>query len=513
MKNTAFRLHAILLAFAFMAGCSDGRDEQSLQSANSAPSDIGSIIRFCADCHELPNPASFEKSRWHEEVEQGIRIYNRSGRSDLVIPDLEATVAFFRDQAPDDVVIEPPDRKDDTRFIAKTLVWPGAQRPTSISSILAIDKKGSSPCFLLTDMSNGALSQVTAIKDGINVDELGDVAHPAHIEPCDLNQDGETDYIVADLATLSPQDEKQGSIWWFVGQAGQPLKRHALKLGLSRVADVRPIDYDNDGDLDLIAGDFGLHFVGSIYLGSNGGLVDGIPKFEWKVIDTRPGAISLPTVDFDRDGRTDFVALIAQQYETVELKLNRGGGEFESKVIYAAGDPSFGTSSMELVDFDGDDDLDVLYTNGDTFDDTLAKPHHGMKWLENEGVFPFTVHDIAGMPGCYRAVSGDIDKDGDLDVAAVSYLSKEEVAKFTPNTFDAVAWFEQQADGSFLRHTMVKNVCQAATCMLLDWDRDGDLDLLVPPSITDRNAKLELTVYVNQTSGSEPSNALSGVLK
>ena len=32
---------------------------------------------------------------------------------------------------------------------------------------------------------------------------------------------------------------------------------------------------------------------------------------------------------------------------------------------------------MQLVDFDGDGDLDVLVTNGDSFDDFLLKPYHG----------------------------------------------------------------------------------------------------------------------------------------
>ncbi len=491
-----------------LAGCGNKHVEitRSVEVA-AAPGDFDSIMLFCVNCHAPPNPASFAKDRWREEVEQAIRIYKTTGRTDLTIPDVEAAVAYFSETAPDKLVILPPDRVDDERFVSQELRWTGARPLEMVSSILCVNTDGERPTLLLTDMWTGELSRVTATDEGIDVESLGNVAHPAHIEPVDLDQDGVLDYLVADLGTLNPQAEKQGSVWLMRGTSagGTPpatsYNRQSLNLGLSRVADARPIDYDNDGDLDLLVGDFGLHIVGSIYLGTNEGndssSVTPTARYTWKVIDPRPGTIALPTLDFDGDGRMDFMALVTQQYETVELKLNRGDGEFETKTIFTANDPSVGSSSIEVVDFDGDGDMDLIYTNGDTFDDSLAKPYHGIKWLENEGKFPFTVHEIATMPGCYHASSGDIDGDGDLDVAAVAYLPLEEVSNYAVDTFDGVAWFEQLADGDFKRHSIVKNRCQAATCALVDWDLDGDLDLIVPPSQTNLDVHGKLTVYLN----------------
>ncbi len=488
-------------------GCSNRAPSDSKVIAQAAaPTDRESIVRFCADCHALPSSSSFAKDDWKKEVEQGFRLYNNSGRHDLIPTDFEATLKFFRDPAPEQILIPVPVRTTDSQFVTTELSWPSKRLPVSISSIRMTTPDPGSPKFLLSDMWTGALSAVSAKAGELTVLELGEVAHPAHLEPADLDADGMLDYLVADLGTLNPQEEKQGNLWWFRAQADGNWKRMPLRLGMSRVAELQPIDYDQDGDLDLLAGDFGLHFTGSIYLGTNEGLNDGSSKYSWQVIDPRPGTISLPTLDFDGDGRTDFLALIAQQYETVELKLNRGGGKFDTEVIYVAGDPSFGTSSMQVLDFDGDGDVDVLYTNGDTFDDTLAKPYHGIKWLENEGRFPFTVREVAAMPGCYHAVAGDIDGDGDLDIAAVSLLSRKEMSKYPLDTFDGVAWFEQQADGSFLRHTLQKNNCQAATCALTDWDGDGDLDLLVPPSSPENNPSDHLLLFVNQRLQSTNSN-------
>ncbi|WDQ17977.1 FG-GAP repeat domain-containing protein [Rhodopirellula sp. P2] len=480
-----------------VAGCHRGETESS-PSANAAPTSVNAITAFCADCHSLPNPASFEKARWQEEVEQGIRIYRQSGRRDLIIPDLDATVAFFRVDAPDQIVIPQPVRVPNDRFVEQQIPWPSENKPASISSIRVLSGEDERPRFLLSDMWTGALTLAEVTEQGFQVTELGSVSHPAHIEPVDWDQDDFPDYLVADLGTLNPQSEHQGSVWLLRGQPNGPPQRQALKLGLSRVADARTIDSNHDGKLDLLVADFGLHFVGSIHLATNQGLREGTPELDWKVVDPRPGTISLPTIDFDQDGRTDFFALITQHYETVELHRNRGDGKFEKNVVFHAQDPASGSSSIELIDFDQDGDIDVLYTNGDTFDDGLAKPNHGIKWLENEGSFPFTVHDVAVMPGCYRAVSGDIDGDGDTDIAAVAYLADEEVAKYPADSFDGVAWFEQNDDGTFTRHSLRKNTCEAATCVLIDWDSDGDLDLLVPPSTADHQPQDALRLYVNQ---------------
>lgn len=482
----------------------------------SAPSDPASIDRFCGDCHAIPSPQSFAKSRWEEEVAQGFRLYQNSRRTDLQPTDFDATLAFFRDAAPDELVIPIPERVTDQRFRKQSVLWPHTDSLSAVSSLLlGADQHGNTEIFL-TDLWTGTIAKFSLDRQGrdlgtasqpprgaaeIRAELLADLAHPAHIEQTDLDGDGRPDWVVADLGTLNPQPEQQGTVWWLREELDGTVKSVPLRLGLARVADVRPLDIDGDGDQDLVVGDFGLHFVGGISLGINESVEKGIPKFTWKEIDSRPGTIALPTLDFDGDEKTDFLALVTQHYETIEFHRNLGNGEFQPHVIHATGDPASGSSSMEVVDFDGDGDLDVLYTCGDTFDDGLAKPYHQILWLENEGRFPFTAHQVGSMPGCYRAVSGDLDNDGDLDIAAVALLGPQEVAKYPAGTFDGVAWFEQLTDGSSKRHSLVQDRCKAATCMILDWDGDGWLDLLVPPCNTQYQSESELEVFINRGGG------------
>ena len=109
-----------------------------------------------------------------------------------------------------------------------------------------------------------------------------------------------------------------------------------------------------------------------------------------RVLDRRTGAIHVPIADLNKDGKPDFVALLAQEHESVVAFINTGQGlTFERRrPIYAAPHPNWGSSGIELVDLDKDGDLDVLYTHGDTFDDFVLKPYHGIQWLENTGHAP-----------------------------------------------------------------------------------------------------------------------------
>lgn len=515
----------ILIATILVAGCSPREKsvtEPILADASSIsrPTSEASILAFCGDCHRMPNPQSFARERWQKEVKQGFRLYAKSGRVNLVLPDFEATVAYFQKDAPDALAFTQPNSRPDTRFEIQRIALESDSPIVTISHLLVHPRAGeTSPfSFSFADIGSGVLlsasvpgsgsepsASSTAMRvDRLVVETLGKTSHPAHIEEVDMDQDGILDFIVADLGTMNPSDQKQASLWYFRGRDDGGYDRNVLKLGLSRLSSVRALDHDLDGDIDLVVSDFGLHFVGSIYLLTNHGVENGIPQFEWTVLDDRPGAIDTPIVDFDQDGRPDIVSLVSQHHETVDVHLNRGDGKFETHRIHDAPWPSHGSSGLEVVDLDQDGDLDVLYTNGDTFDDQLAKPYHAIHWLENEGSFPFRHHLIENMPGVYCARSGDLDLDGDLDIVAVSLLGQPEIMKQPPGMFEGVIWMEQVSPGEFRRHSLQVDRCDAVTCNLLDWDGDGDLDVLVPPSNEEVLKSPQMTLYLNTTRSASP---------
>jgi hypothetical protein len=175
----------------------------------------------------------------------------------------------------------------------------------------------------------------------------------------------------------------------------------------------------------------------------------------------------------------DFVTLLAQEHETVLAYINKGTSDFafEQKVVYAAPHPNWGSSGFELVDLDKDGDVDVLLTHGDTFDDGIVKPYHGIQWLENTGGFPFVEHTLAQLPGVHRAQAADMDGDGDLDIVATALLAGG--SDVDEKTLPALVWLEQTKPGVFARHTIEMGFPRHATLDLGDIDGDGDVDIAV----------------------------------
>ena len=153
------------------------------------------------------------------------------------------------------------------------------------------------------------------------------------------------------------------------------------------------------------------------------------PLFVPQQLDDRDGFIRLEVADLDGDGREDVVAAIAQEHEQVVAFLNRDGSSFEKRVLYQGLHPAWGTSGLQLLDFDGDGDVDALVSNGDTLDDNELKPYHGARWLENRGDLEFASHWIGTCYGCEQAVAGDMDGDGDMDVVGASWLSPLDQSK------------------------------------------------------------------------------------
>jgi hypothetical protein len=238
---------------------------------------------------------------------------------------------------------------------------------------------------------------------------------------------------------------------------------------------VQAADFDGDGDLDLVVAAFGLYTRGGILLLENRTADWKEPQFVSTTLDERAGALHVPIADLDGDGRIDVVALLAQQHEEVVAFLNRGAGQFEKRTIFAARTPAWGSTGIDLVDFDGDSDLDVLMTNGATLDDATVKPWHGVRWLENRGAFPFPSQDLAALPGAHRARAADLDGDGDLDVAVAAFLPDPDRGH---GALASLGWLERKADGTYERHALQAGQLSHTTLDLGDVDGDGDVDLV-----------------------------------
>jgi hypothetical protein len=311
----------------------------------------------------------------------------------------------------------------------------------------------------------------------------------------DLDGDGIKDILVACLGEFLPTDRRCGKVVWLRGDKSGRFTPITLLEGVGRVADVRAADFNGDGKLDLVVAVFGWRRVGSIVVLENRTTDWDNPLFVAHEIDPRHGAIHVPVADLNRDGKPDFVALLSQEHETIVAYLNEGNFRFRQEVIYTAPHPAYGSSGIELVDLDGDGDLDVLYTNGDSMDSNLIRSDHGVHWLENRGRFPFVHHRLTTMYGAHRAVAADFDGDGDLDVLAVSFLPE----KMFPyqQDLDSIVLLEQVAPGKFVRHSLQQGACDHATCAVGDLFGTGRIDFATGNFTFSNRATDSLTIWRN----------------
>lgn len=295
--------------------------------------------------------------------------------------------------------------------------------------------------------------------------QLGDrVRGPAHVSVCDLNGDGKPDLLVASMGIITPSNDKVGSVVVLENLGQGQFRNRVVIETIPRVTDVRGVDLNGDGKIDLVVGQFG-YVEGEVRWMEN----LGDWQFKSHVLLTEPGTIHTPVADFDGDGHPDFAALVSQDSEAVHLFTGDGRGAFRDTVLWKSDNTDWGSSGIEVCDLNRDGRPDLIFTNGDGFDGLVSLPAwHGLQWLENRPDHGFTYHRIADFPGCYSPVCADLDGDGNRDVVAVSAFNNWH----DPAAVSMMAWLN---DGA--QHFTAVPLAHAPTHLLAlaigDLDGDG----------------------------------------
>ena len=453
----------------------------SSKHADVAEASSEQVQRLCAGCHAYPPPESMPRSSWRKEVKQGYDFLRRSSVAGDY-PPLESVVAYYESRALENlppiklhVSSKEPPLKFEIRGTGSLPPRPGV---TNANLLKLFGKKNQE--LLLCETQQNALMILKPYEKGPGGIVIPEVPSPCHTTICDLDLDGHVDILVASIGSFFPTDDKLGKVLWLKGKPGGQFDAECLLDGVGRVTDIQVADFNGDRQLDLVVSVYGWRSTGEILYLENQTSDRSQPKFVRHVVDERHGAIHLPVADLDGDNRPDFVGLVSQEHEAVVAYLNRGNDRFEPTTIYSAPHPSYGSSGIELVDLDGDRDLDVLLSNGDILDPPyLLKPYHGVQWLENTGTFPFKHHAISAMYGAMRAVAADFDGDGDQDIAAVSFLPSQQFPEREKLRIPAVVLFEQTAGTQFEQYVLETGTCDHFSCVAGDWDDDGRVDLAV----------------------------------
>jgi hypothetical protein len=457
-------------------------------------------------CHVLPPPDVLPRRAWRDSVERMQRILEDSegvgpAAPLTLTPDFRAALDWYERRAPRS--LEPPADwpapLSRPRFEKRWLSPPEAPPTPVISNVQLLDVEGDeAPELIGCDMRHGMVFIGRGGRKAVELTPVAQLASPSHVTVVDLDGDGIRDLVVADLGEFLPRDHDKGAVVWLRGRGDGRYAPFAIG-GLPRVADVRVEDFDADGDRDFLVAAFGYRKTGQVVLLENRTTDWATPAFAPHVLDPRPGAVGVEPIDLNGDGRLDFVTVISQQFEEVIAVINTGGLSFEPHLLYKAPHPNWGSSGLSLADLDDDGDVDVLLTNGDTFDDSLLKPYHGIAWLENTGdarpqsaarragdnappvaetaVPSFDYHRLASLPGPHGIRALDLDADDDLDIV-VSALVAGGGGPLDAR-LPAVVWLEQVARRRFERRTLAVGSPRHASVAAGDADGDGRPDLVI----------------------------------
>src|SRR5881296_3564341 len=309
-------------------------------------------------------------------------------------------------------------------------------------------------------------SDVTTTAGLADVPPLPDTASDAALATGDYDGDGSDGRLDLFVATANG-----GRLFRNAGDSSFTDVTAAAGLGTAPPATTALfVDLDHDGDLDLfLATPAGNRVYRNVRNGQFQEMAGPMGLGGGGVGGTRDAAFG----DFDGDGHVDLV--VVGEDGRLTLFRNRGQGRFEDATA-ASGLAQAGTpgraAAVAVGDYDNDGFLDLF----------VAAPGGTAPVLyRNRGDGTFEPDRRSGALEALRSLAAraavffDFDNDGFLDLAVVGAPTR------TGGGARGVYLFRNGQTGRFLdRSVILPNDLHAARRVVaVDYDRDGDLDLLV----------------------------------
>jgi hypothetical protein len=422
---------------------------------------------YCQSCHRFPEPDLLNKKTWSAFILPkmgsflGFRHFETGGyveygKEMMKLSQWNKIVDYYVSQSPEFPVKKKSQVKIQAGLKQFTAFIPAFTVKKPVTTMVGIDSLGKRIFFgdgftaYLYRLSQDFLVQ-DSFKTGKGISNL-------HLNGKQM--------MVLTMGVLHPSDEKSGQL---VSIEPDSKKSTVLLDHLQRPVHASYADLNNDGLEDIIVCEFG-NSTGQLSWFENKGTGILIKH----ILRDLPGAVKTAIYDFNKDGRPDIIALMAQGDEGIFIYYNQGGGVFKEDRILKL-PPSYGSNYFELADINKDGHPDILATNGDNGDyPPILKAYHGLRIYINDGSNRFTEKTFLPVNGAGKAIARDFDGDGDLDIASIAYFPDYE---HTPE--EGFIYWENK-DGSFEPSTFPQVTAgRWLTMDSADIDGDGDIDIVL----------------------------------
>ena len=441
--------------------------------------------KFCGSCHIFPPPNSYPKTVWAKDVfpmmelNLGLRLWTTPidegwkevfaahvlpDNTPISIYDWIAIQYYYLKESPP---VLPPIRGRDSiapntsRFSA--IISKAPIKPAVV--MVKIDPKRK--MIYTGDTDSRKLHRLDP--DGNIVDqldlELGDVDSPIHVAHTPEGT------LVTTVGFLMNSDRKHGALVRLNQPALAGAQVTPLLKNLRRPTDLAVADLNEDGREDLVICEHG-YYMGRFCWWEN--TDEGYKPHE---LLRQAGSLNARIADFNGDKLPDIALITSQSKEGLHLFMNKGKGQFNHHRVIE-NHPAWGNSHLEVVDFDGDGDLDLLATNGDNGDiqPPPLRPYHGIRLYLNNGQNIFREAFFWPQNGAFGALPADFDEDGDMDMLAIAYFPD-----YAKSNGESLVYLENLGGLKFKASTFPE-VNIAGRWLVMDkgdLDGDGDTDVVL----------------------------------
>lgn len=350
--------------------------------------------------------------------------------------------------------------------------------------------------FLYRNMGNGTfmdVAQEAGVADTLPASSLQEdtAAQSSGATFADYDGDGWLDLLVNGISNAdSPilfRNNQDGTFSDVTAQAEIPTIFQTMSSSFA--------DYDKDGDLDFLI----THWTNNqqkkrlFMQNANNTFTD--VSADAGIEPTIMNGFTPNFADINSDGWLDI--LMAADFNTSQVFLSDADGTFTNITDKDIINDDFGMGAA-VGDYDNDGDLDWFVTS--IFDHTFENPEvDGNRLYNNDGTGVFS--DVTGFSRTrdggwgWGACFADFNNDGFLDIFQTNGYTGDHNPDFGVYINDRSRLFVNLQDGSFTNQAALRGVDgdhQGRGVVCFDYDRDGDIDILVA------NNRSRIRLYENR---------------